>query len=261
MSLKENLKSKMRIDRLARQILATVRETPGERKLNQDATRKLLQMTDYEYSKVRGLHLYVAPVKGGELEVVVLDNELPIYHSTVEDVTMRRAPRWKEMVSIRNIKKVLNDEDILVSRGKASIERIRTRAAAQLDLSYTRNDMEELVTEVSAALAARSTEQIQELFEMFFELLPFRTLRLDILPSNLLAFARFEGREATAEYHKDLILFDTEKAQVKLLKGRFSPRSDLDLARLLQCIAGERAADLDNISVFSFLAELALQNR
>lgn len=260
MSLKESLRSKMRIDKLAKQIIATMRETPGDRKLNQEATRLLLQMTDYVYSKIRGLHLYVGHTEEGRQEVVVLDNELPIYHTAVADVAMRRAPRWKEMVSIRNIRKVLNDTDILVSRGKASIQRIQARATAQLDLSCTRGELELLVKDATAAIAARSAEQVQEVLQMFFELLSYKMLNMDVVPAHLQTFAMAESRETAAESYENLIWFDPEKPQVKLLKGRFSPRSDLDIARLLHCVAGEKPATLEDAAVFAFLAELAVQN-
>ena len=259
-SLETNLRSKMRIDALARRIAATIREAPGERKLNQDATRQLLEMTDYKHHRIRGLHLYVKPSQGDLQEVVVLDNELPIYRSTVADVTMRRAPRWKEMVSIRNIRKVLNDEDILVCRGKASLARIRERAAAQLDLSYGREDLESLVKDAARAVAACSAEQLQDSLQLFFELLPFEMLSLEALPYNVQAFAEPESHGESVELYINLLLFDPEQLQVRLLKGRFSPRSDLDLARLLQCVAGERPADLEGTEVFSFLAELAMHS-
>jgi hypothetical protein len=37
----------------------------------------------------------------------VLDNELPIYHTTVADVTLRKSPYWQQMFSIRNVRKIM----------------------------------------------------------------------------------------------------------------------------------------------------------
>ena len=58
------------------------------------------------------------------MKVLVFDNELALYHSTVDDVALRKSPEWKEMVSIRNVRRILNDQDVVVSKGKESIRRI-----------------------------------------------------------------------------------------------------------------------------------------
>jgi hypothetical protein len=139
MSFKENLRAKINLDELLRKITSTIRETPGQRKLDKGLTQELLEMTDLEHQKVRDLHLYVRPLEGEIMEVLVFDNELAIYHTTVYDVALRKSPEWKEMFSIKNIKKVMNDQDVIFTKGKESLKRIHTNALAQLDLSYTRD--------------------------------------------------------------------------------------------------------------------------
>ena len=99
MSFKENLRAKINLDGLLRKITSTIRETPGQRRLDKERTQRLLEMTDLEHKKVRDLHLYVRPLEGESMEVLVLDNELPIYHTTVDDVALRKSPEWKEMFS------------------------------------------------------------------------------------------------------------------------------------------------------------------
>jgi hypothetical protein len=86
--------------------------------LDKGLTQKLLEMTDLEHKKVRDLDLYVRPLEGESMEVLVFDNELPIYHTTVADVALRKSPVWKEIFSIKNIKKVMDDKDVIVSKGK-----------------------------------------------------------------------------------------------------------------------------------------------
>jgi len=76
MSFKENLKAKIKLDRLLRKISATIRETPGQRRLDKRLTQELINMTNLEYKKVRDLHLYVRPFEGEIMEVLVFDNEL-----------------------------------------------------------------------------------------------------------------------------------------------------------------------------------------
>jgi hypothetical protein len=98
-------------------LVSTIREPPGRWWLDKVLTQELLDMTDLEHKKVRDLHLYVCPLEGESMEVLVFDNELPIYHTTVADVTLRKSPYWQEMVSIRNIRKIMNDKEETLSLG------------------------------------------------------------------------------------------------------------------------------------------------
>ena len=95
MSFKENLHAKIKLDRLFQSVVSTTREPPGRRWLNKELTQELLAWTDFEHKRVRDLHLYIRPLEGEIMEVVVLDNELPIYHTTVDDVTLRKSPYWQ----------------------------------------------------------------------------------------------------------------------------------------------------------------------
>ena len=124
MSFKENLKAKNKLDRLLEKLVSTIRE-PSERWwLDRGLTQELLDMTDLEHKKVRDLHLYMRPLEGGTREVLVFDNELAIYHTTEADVALRKRPYWQEMVSIRNIRKIMNDGDVIMSKGKESFKRL-----------------------------------------------------------------------------------------------------------------------------------------
>jgi hypothetical protein len=65
-------------------------------------------MRDFEHREVSGLQLYVRLLESDMMEVVVLDNELAVYHTSVEDVALRRSPHWQEMFSVKNIRKIMN---------------------------------------------------------------------------------------------------------------------------------------------------------
>jgi hypothetical protein len=111
-----------------------------------------LYMTNLEYMKASSLHLYIRPLVGEIMEFVVLANELPIYHTTVADVTQRKSPHWKQMFSIRNIKKIMNDQDVIISKGKESLKRLHANAMALLDLTYTRDDLTQLLEDARQGL-------------------------------------------------------------------------------------------------------------
>ena len=136
MSFKENLKAKIKLGSFLRKHVATIREPPGKRWLDKVLTQELLDMTDPEHEKVSYLHLYIRPLEGEIMEVLVFDNELPIYHTTVADVALRKSPHWQEMFSTKNIRKIMNDKDVIISKGKESLKGLHSNALALLDLTH-----------------------------------------------------------------------------------------------------------------------------
>jgi hypothetical protein len=259
MTFKENLKAKIKLDRLLRKLVSTIKEPPGKRRVDKILVRELLDRTDFEHKKVRDLDLYVRPLEGVTMEVLVLDNELPIYHTTVDDVALRKSPYWQEMISIRNIMKILNDKDVIISKGKESLKKLHDNALALLDLTYTGYDMALLIEDARQGLEQKSIMQIQESFDLFFELLDFEPVSLEVLEQNFQIFARPKPNGNAAPTFEHLILFDEGKLSLGLKEGVFSPQSDLDLAWVRQYALGEEPADLQDIDVFESLAKLALE--
>jgi hypothetical protein len=117
MSFKENLKAKINLDRLLQKLVSTMREPPGKRWLDKVLTRELLDMTDLEHKKV-----------GISTSTYALWRERSwrCWYTTVADVALRKSPHWQQMFSIRNIKKIMNDKDVMISKGKITF----------LDLTY-----------------------------------------------------------------------------------------------------------------------------
>jgi hypothetical protein len=258
MSFKENLKAKIKLNRLFQSLVSTMRETPGRRWLDKGLTTELLAMTDFEHKKVRDLHLYIRPLEGEIMEVAVLDNELPIYHTTVADVTLRKSPYWQQMFSIRNVKKIMNDHDVIASKGKESLKRLHANALALLDLTYTSDDLALLQRDARQGLEQKSIAQIQESLDLFFELLDFQPVSLGVLEPGFQSFARPKLNGGVVATFEHLVLFNEENLSLGLKKGAFSPQSDSDLAWVMQYARGEETADLQGIDVFEFLAELAV---
>jgi hypothetical protein len=227
--------------------------------LDKGLTQELLDMTDFENKKVKDLQLYIRPLEGEIMEVVVLDNDLPIYHTTVADVALRKSPHWQQMFSIRNIKKIMNDQDVIISKGKESIKRLHGNALALLDLTYSRDDLAPLMEDARQGLDQKSTEQIQDSLDLFLHLLGFQPVSLEGLDPDIQIFARPKPDSGVAPTFEHLILFNEEKLSLGLKKGSFSPQNDLDVAWAMQCARGEKKADLQGVDVFELLAEQALE--
>ena len=259
MTLKENLKAKIKIDQLLQKLVSTNREVPSHRRVNNILARELLDMTDFKYEKVRDLHIYFRPFNGELLEVLVLDNELPIYHATVDDVAMRKSPYRNEMFKIGNIKKILFDKDVIISRGKESLKRLHAIALSRLNFTCTKEDLAELVEDARRGLELKSIDRIQKSFDLFFELLGIQALSVGELSSDLQIFARPKHNGHAEPAFEHLIFFDENQLALSLKKGDFSPQSDSDTAWVRRYSQGGESADLQGVDVFKFLSELSLE--
>ena len=142
MSFKDDLLKKVQISQLSRKVLASLGPPESGSKIDKDAMRGLLEMSPYQYRRERDLDLYIEKIEGESSKILVLDNELPIYRTTVEDVVIRKSPYTKEMLSIGNIIKILKDSDVKISRKEASLQIVQKECIDGLDLTYNASDIE-----------------------------------------------------------------------------------------------------------------------
>jgi len=174
MSFKENLLRKIELDRLASQVIASCGPAHARHPVDKEAMRRLLELSPYKYQRERDLDLYVKPVEGELKMILVLDNELPIFRSTIKDVVIRRSPRTLELWSIRTIRNILVDSDIKVSvRGK-SVETVQRDAIEQLDLTYTDADIKNLAIDGMAWMAGSNASGVEKTLALFAGLLGYR---------------------------------------------------------------------------------------
>ena len=192
------------------------------------------------------------------MEVLVFDNELPIYHTTVADVALRKSPYWQQMFSIRNIKKIMNHHDVLESEGKESLKRLHAIALTLLDLTYTGDDLALLLEDARRGLERESIAEIQESFDLFLELLDFQPVSLGVLEQDLQIFSRPKLNAGDVPSFEHLLLFNSENLSLGLKKGSFSPENDSDLVWVMRYARGEETADLKGVDVFKFLVEMTL---
>jgi hypothetical protein len=135
MAFRENLLRKVQIDQLSSRVHATIGAVGSEVKLDKEAMRQLLSLSPYAPQRVRDLDLYVEDTGTPVKQILVLDNELPIYRTTVADVAMRKSPTVGEMAKIWNIVKILKDSDVKISRkagsppSKANTQRVSTKTS------------------------------------------------------------------------------------------------------------------------------------
>ncbi|MBI5589409.1 MAG: hypothetical protein HY881_02885 [Deltaproteobacteria bacterium] len=174
MGFKQELLKKIQIDRLTEKILATIGPSGTEQKVDKGLFRVLLEMAEYRHLRERDLDLYLPPEGSKNTHILVLDNDLPFYKTTVSDIAMRKSPTVKEMVNIRNAIKILNDSDVVVSKKADSVKTVRHECFSRLNLSFSAGDIEAIALDGAGSLEHGYAEGVQECLDLFAELLGYQ---------------------------------------------------------------------------------------
>jgi len=259
MSFKENLLKKIQIRQLTRKVLASFGPPGSPGKIDKDAMRSLLEMSPYRYQKERDLDLFIEKFDGQPSKILVLDNELPIYRTTVEDVVIRKSPYTKEMLRIGNIIKILKDSDVKISRKEESLQIIQKECIDRLDLAYNASDIEIIAQEGSDSLENGYTDGILESLALFAELLGYQP------PPKAFRIRHHEISGAVTEKPSGEIVFGPAVILSLIdnsLKMMVDEISSLDKAKLeffQQVAQGKEKPDIAEKEVFRYLKDAVLK--
>lgn len=171
MSYKDNLLKKIEIDRLTRTVAGAIGSVESGKRIDKAVLEQLMTFFPWTRRQERDLILYLAADGTDKTRILVLDNDLTIYNTTVEDVVLRKSPTVKEMVSIRNAMKILNDKDVVTSKKEASLKTIQDICIGELDLSFTASDIDGIAKEGTASLENGYVQGVQESLMLFADLL------------------------------------------------------------------------------------------
>ena len=261
MSFKENLLKKITINQLSRKIRTSIGSAESGLKIDKDAMRSLLEMSPYQYQKERDLDLYIQKGDGEPSRIIVLDNELPIYKTTVADVLIRKSPYTKEMLSIKNVIKILNDSDVKLSRKEASLESVQKECIDSLDLTYNPSDIEAIAKEGTDSLANNYFDGILECVSLFAELLGYHS------PPRAFRIRHHESFGGVTEKENGEFLYgpavvlshiDNSLVMIEEPIGSF----DRGKVELFQKVArGEEKASIEGQEVFKCLKEVVLKQK
>ncbi|WP_028324855.1 hypothetical protein [Desulfatirhabdium butyrativorans] len=174
MGLKENWLQKMAIDRLSNKAILSIGASDGGSKLDRDAVRELLSIAGYTHRRERDLDIYLPRPEAASQDILVLDNALGFYRTDIADIALRKSPTVKEMVSIRNAIKILNDKDVLISRKADSIGRLQQEAIGTLDLQITEAGLDEMLADARESLHNKYGEGVEEVLVILADMLGFQ---------------------------------------------------------------------------------------
>ena len=261
MSFKENLLAKLKIDRLARTAIASLKPTESGTKVDKDAMRSLLAMSLYQHQKARDLDLYVQDIDDEQKKILVLDGELPIYQTTIDDVTMRKSPLIKEMVKIRNIIKILKDSDVKLSRKDDSVKAVQNECIEQLDLSFGESDIDEIAGDGKASLERDYSDGVIEGLELFGELLDYRPPPKPFRLSRNHITGELQTKAAGEVTYGPMVIYSLVHGSLKFIDDQISSFDKPKIELVQDIAAGNQKATLDGPQVFDHLKQLVLEKK
>lgn len=258
MPFKENLLKKIQINRLSRQVLRTIGPADSTLKIDIDAMRSLLEMGPYQYRKERDLDLYIEQSDEGQSLILVLDNELPIYKTSVEDVVLRKSPYTKEMLSIRNIIKILKDSDVKVSRKQASVKIVQKKCIDRLDLTYQESDIAALAQEGAESLENGYNDGILETLSLFSELLGYQPAPKAFQVPHHEIFGAVTEKAGGEIWYGPVVALSRLDNSLRMIEDPVSNLDKTKLSFFQKVIMGKEKAAVEGPDVFQSLKEKVL---
>ena len=260
MSFKENLKKKMLIDRLSKTVSPTIGSPERPWKVDKETMRKLLSLSPFVLEKRRDLELYFRQVEPGIGEILVLDNELPLYgKTTLDDVTLRKSPELKEMISIRNVIKILHQSDVIMSKGRDALRYVHDRALDLLDLRFEEKDIEEIANDGIDALERGDSEAVIETLDLFVELLGYESVPAAVLVNDYVMFGSRHEAEDKREAFGPIIMYNDRTNILRLVKETVYLDDPVGQELIHRVALGEVEPHAEGYRVFRFLKEVVMK--
>jgi len=261
MSFIENLKKKMLIDSLSKTVSRSIGSPGRPWKLDKETMRRLLSLSPFVLEKRRDLELYFRQLEpGGIGEILVLDNELPLYgKTTLDDVTLRKSPELKEMVNIRNIIKILHDSDVVICKGRDALRHVHDRALDLLDLHFEERDIEEMANDGIDALARGDSEAVIGTLDLFVELLGYESVPAAVLVNDYVMFGAHHEAEDGRETFDSIIMYNDRTNILRLIKKAVSMDDPVGQEVIPGVALGEVEPDAEGYWVFRFLKDAVLK--
>ncbi len=256
MSFRENLLQKIRVDRLSQSVIDSIGSISGGYKIDKADMKTLLEMAGYDSLTRRGLEMHARDFTGDKNRIVLLDNELKIYNTTVEDIVVRKNPTLREMVKIRNIRKILNDQDVVVSSRVETVKTIRREILQHIDLGFTASDIDHFCGEAADALEQNRPEEVTGILEIFAEILGLAPP--DTGPTGNLAIFGYQRESAGDLKYGPIYIYSLPKNMLHRYNVILSAADSKNPGTYGELIHGKAEPEIEGVEVLDDLREKVL---
>ena len=260
MSFKENIIKKIKINEMSKKVINSLAvDSEGVHRIDKETMRRLLKESSYELKRERELDLYIYQPDNG-VKILVLDNALPIYKTTIEDVVLRKSPEIKEMLSIRNIIKILNDKDVVESKGADSVKTIQQHCINRLDLGFDESDIRKIEDDGKDALENCNSSKVIETINIFAELLGYSLPPKVFRMKNIKILGGLNQMEDGENLFGPIVSYNTDQNEIKLINDYTGQDDREKTANMLhEIILGDEKASKEGVGVFEFLRKKVLK--
>lgn len=259
MSFKENLLKKIEIDKMAEQVIASMGPPESGRKIDKTIMRSLLEMTDYTFKRKRDLDLYVEDVDAEKARILVLDNDLAIYNTSIYDVAMRKSPTVKEMMNPYNIIKILKDTDVVISKKAASVSTIQKECIAKLNLFFDASDIDEIAKDGLASLGKEYTDGVIESLDLFAEIVNYSVAPKTFRIRHNKIVGALTQKESGEDLFGPMVLYSMIHNTLKLIDEQIGGFDKGKIEIFQQVAGGMQKASAEGPDVFQYLKAAALK--
>jgi len=259
MTFKENLLKKIEIDQLTVKVLKSVGPSGSDQKTDKSKMRQLLETGPFQFIHQRDLDLYIIEPETDAGLILVLDNELAIYKTDVQDVLLRKSPIIKEMISIRNAIKILSDADVVVSRKAESVKTVHQLCLDRLDLTYLPADIEMLADDGVLALEQEDVSRLEETLMLFDAILGFHPLPKRFRIPGCLMSGGADRSERNNVWYAPVIIYNKHTNELKLIVAPLSSRDKSCIDLIHTVVNGETGAFKEGPAVMEYLKDMAVK--
>lgn len=260
MSFAQRLLKKIQVDALARSVRSSIRPPGAEAKVDKESMRSLLGMLGFSQTEARDMEFQVLAPDDPQGLIMVMDNELALYKGTsVEDVAMRKNPVVKEMVNIRNIRKILSDKDVVISRRQDAVDHVVGMIMDDVDLSFDKSDIEEIRALSVKALAGLDLQGIGDGAAMFSELLGFTDHPWTRRKNSTVAKGVLDRSDQKKPLFGPCLIFDKGAARILWLEKPMDISNKENRELFKSIVNGDRLADKTGAEVFDILTAMVVE--
>lgn len=233
--------------------MGSIAPNDSSRRIDIEAMRQLLEMGPYFYRRERDLDLFCENEGDDRQKIILLDNELKTYHTSVDDVALRKSPTTKEMISIRNAIKILNDKAVVVSRKGETLQQVKSRLIDALDLSFTPADIDALVQDGNDTLKNNYAEGVVEILTIFAELLGYQKAPKTFQLAHHQIWGISHKKGPGEWVFGPAVIFSMIRNTLSLHEKPVSTKDKAALKHFQQIGKGKAQGDINGESVFGYL--------